>query len=610
MSSNTQQNLGSTTALNDTQWAQLNQLTPSLTPAQLGWLSGYLAGLAQTQSADNLPQVNPSAGEAQRPEKFITILYGSQTGNAKALAQGYKAKLDAANIPAKLVNMADYKVKQLKNETHIVAIVSTHGEGDAPDDAVELHDFLSSKKAPKLANLSFSVLGLGDSSYEFFCQTAKDFDKKLAELGATRLVDRVDCDVDYDEASDIWAKQVLDKVQDELKAKGHSHVVAMPHLGKPTLSVATTQYSKKNPFTASLLESQKITGRDSVKDIRHVEISLEESGIQYRPGDALGVWFKNDPSMVDELLTLLAIDATAQVTVSGDVLSVREALIEKRELTQSYPSFATAYGQIANNPELNALIEDKAGLRAFLGERQIIDIVRQYPVKTDAQSLVDMLRGMTPRLYSIASSQDEVEDEVHLTVALVEYDAHGQVHQGGASSYLTKRLEEGGEIQVFVEKNDNFRLPESNDTPVIMVGPGTGIAPFRAFMQEREVQEAAGKNWLFFGNPNFTQDFLYQTEWQRFVKDGVLNKVSLAFSRDQEDKIYVQHRLLEQGAEVFEWLEQGAHFYVCGDANHMAKDVHAALVEIVQKHGAKSAQAAEEYLTALRRAKRYQKDVY
>ena len=610
MSSNTQQNLGSTTALNDTQWAQLNQLTPSLTPAQLGWLSGYLAGLAQTQSADNLPQVNPSAGEAQRPEKFITILYGSQTGNAKALAQGYKAKLDAANIPAKLVNMADYKVKQLKNETHIVAIVSTHGEGDAPDDAVELHDFLSSKKAPKLANLSFSVLGLGDSSYEFFCQTAKDFDKKLAELGATRLVDRVDCDVDYDEASDIWAKQVLDKVQDELKAKGHSHVVAMPHLGKPTLSVATTQYSKKNPFTASLLESQKITGRDSVKDIRHVEISLEESGIQYRPGDALGVWFKNDPSMVDELLTLLAIDATAQVTVSGDVLSVREALIEKRELTQSYPSFATAYGQIANNPELNALIEDKAGLRAFLGERQIIDIVRQYPVKTDAQSLVDMLRGMTPRLYSIASSQDEVEDEVHLTVALVEYDAHGQVHQGGASSYLTKRLEEGGEIQVFVEKNDNFRLPESNDTPVIMVGPGTGIAPFRAFMQEREVQEAAGKNWLFFGNLNFTQDFLYQTEWQRFVKDGVLNKVSLAFSRDQEDKIYVQHRLLEQGAEVFEWLEQGAHFYVCGDANHMAKDVHAALLEIVQKHGAKSAQAAEEYLTALRRAKRYQKDVY
>ncbi|WP_339770965.1 assimilatory sulfite reductase (NADPH) flavoprotein subunit [uncultured Paraglaciecola sp.] len=610
MSSNTQQNLGSTTALSDTQWAQLNQLTPSLTPAQLGWLSGYLAGLAQTQSADNLPQVNPLAGEAEGAEKFITILYGSQTGNAKALAQGYKAKLDAANIPAKLVNMADYKVKQLKNETHIVAIVSTHGEGDAPDDAVELHDFLSSKKAPKLANLSFSVLGLGDSSYEFFCQTAKDFDKKLAELGAKRLVDRVDCDVDYDEASDTWAQQVLDKVQDELKAKSHSHVVAMPHVGKPTLSVATTQYSKKNPFTASLLESQKITGRDSIKDIRHVEISLEDSGIQYRPGDALGVWFKNDPSMVDELLTLLAIDATAPVIVSDDTLSIREALIEKRELTQSYPSFATAYGQLANNPELNALIEDKAGLRAFLGERQIIDIVRQYPAKTDAQSLVDMLRGMTPRLYSIASSQDEVEDEVHLTVALVEYDAHGQVHQGGASSYLTKRLQEGGEIQVFVEKNDNFRLPESSDTPVIMVGPGTGIAPFRAFMQEREVQEAAGKNWLFFGNPNFTQDFLYQTEWQRFVKDGVLNKVSLAFSRDQEDKIYVQHRLLEQGAEVFEWLEQGAHFYVCGDANHMAKDVHAALLEIVQKHGAKSAQAAEEYLTALRRAKRYQKDVY
>ena len=602
MSSNTQKNLGSTTALSDTQWAQLNQLTPSLTPAQLGWLSGYLAGLAQTQVTATLPQANGPAAEASSPEKFITLLYGSQTGNAKALAQGYKAKLDAAGIAAKLVNMADYKVKQLKNESHIVVIVSTHGEGDAPDDAVELHDFLASKKAPKLPNLKFSVLGLGDSSYEFFCQTAKDFDKKLAELGATRIVNRVDCDVDYDEASATWAQQVLDKVQDELKAKSNSHVVAMPHIGKPTLSVAAAQYSKKNPFTASLLASQKITGRDSVKDIRHVEISLEESGIQYRPGDALGVWFKNDPSMVDELLALLEIDGASEVSVAGDTLSAREALIEKRELTQSYPSFASAYAQLANNPELNALIEDKAGLRAFLGERQIIDVVRQYPVKTDAQSLI--------RLSSIASSQNEVEDEVHLTVALVEYDAHGHAHQGGASSYLTKRLEEGAEIQVFVEKNDNFRLPESPETPVIMVGPGTGIAPFRAFMQEREAQETDGKNWLFFGNPNFTQDFLYQTEWQRFVKDGVLDKVSLAFSRDQEDKIYVQHRLLEQGAEVFEWLEQGAHFYVCGDANHMAKDVHAALVEIVQKHGAKSAEAAEEYLTALRRAKRYQKDVY
>jgi len=610
MSSNTQQNLGSTTALSDTQWAQLNQLTPSLTPSQLGWLSGYLAGLAQTQVGATIPQANPVVGDAAGADKFITILYGSQTGNAKALAQGYKAKLDSAGIAAKLVNMADYKAKQLKNESHVVVIVSTHGEGDAPDDAIELHDFLSSKKAPKLPNLSFSVLGLGDSSYEFFCQTAKDFDKKLNELGAKRIADRVDCDVDYDDAAEAWGDQVLNKVQDELKAKGNSHVVAMPHIGKPSLSVATAQYSKKNPFTASLLESQKVTGRDSVKDIRHIEISLEDSGIQYRPGDALGVWFKNDPSMVDELLDLLSVEGEADVTISGETFALRDVLIEKRELTQSYPSFTTAYAEIANNPELNALLEDKAGLRAFLGERQIIDIVRQYPAKADPQALVDMLRGMTPRLYSIASSQAEVEDEVHLTVALVEYDAHGQIHQGGASSYLAQRLEEGGEVQVFVEKNDNFRLPESSDTPVIMVGPGTGIAPFRAFMQEREAQEAEGKNWLFFGNPNYTQDFLYQTEWQRFVKDGVLSKVSLAFSRDQEDKIYVQHRLLEQGAEVFAWLEQGAHFYVCGDANHMAKDVHAALVEIVQKHGAKSAEAAEEYLTALRRAKRYQKDVY
>lgn len=608
MSSNSNQAIGLNSALSEAQWTQVNHLAGTLNSAQINWLSGYLAGIAQSQNGS--VALAPGHVEAVSSEKFITILYGSQTGNAKALAQAYKAKLDAGHIAAKLVNMADYKVKQLKNETHLVAIVSTHGEGEAPDDAIELHDFIASRKAPKLTQLKFSVLGLGDSSYEFFCQTAKDFDHKLAELGATRIVERMDCDVDYDLTAESWAQAVTAKIQDELKAKVGSQVVPMPIGGKPLLSVASSQYSKKNPFLASLLESQKITGRDSVKDIRHVEISLDGSGIQYRPGDALGVWFKNDPPMVDDLLALLTIEGEEQITLAGKTLSVREALISKLELTQSYPTFANAYAQATANPELSTLVTDKAALRVYLAERQIIDIVRQFPNTLSAQTLVDMLRGMTPRLYSIASSQDEVEDEVHLTVALVEYDAHGEKHQGGASSYLTKRLQEGGDIEVFVEKNDNFRLPEDPQTPMIMVGPGTGVAPFRAFMQQREADQASGKNWLFFGNPNFTQDFLYQTEWQRFVKDGVVDKVSLAFSRDQEDKIYVQHRLLEHGAEIYQWLESGAHFYVCGDANHMAKDVHAALVSIVQRHGAKSVEAAEEYLTTLRRAKRYQKDVY
>jgi sulfite reductase (NADPH) flavoprotein alpha-component len=602
MSSVINQATGLAAGLNENQWSQINQATAALNPQQLTWLSGYLAGLAQSGQPAVLPQLD------NIPAKFLTILYGSQTGNAKSVAQEYKAKLDAINIPAKIVSMADYKQKQLKTESHVVIIVSTHGIGEAPDDAVALHSFLAGKKAPKLNDLNFAVLGLGDTSYEFFCQTAKDFDKRLQDLGATRITDRVDCDVDYDADVSAWFDTVTHQVKDELIAKSSQSVI--PSLDVHPRAVVASQYTKKAPYTATLLESQKLTGRDSVKDIRHIEISLEDSGIQYRPGDALGVWFKNDIRLVDELITALGLQRDDSINWSGDDYSLHDVLVNKLELTQSYPAFATKYAEYANNVELNALLDDKSVLRGYLAQRQIIDIVRQYPAKVTAQQFVDTLRIMTPRLYSIASSQAEVEDEVHLTVALVEYDAHGHVHQGGASSFLSTRLDEGGEVNVFVERNDNFRLPDDGNTPIIMIGPGTGIAPFRAFMQQREVEESSGENWLFFGNPNYTQDFLYQTEWQRFVKDGVLNKISLAFSRDQEQKVYVQHRMLEQGAELYQWLEQGAHLYVCGDANHMAKDVQDALVQIVIEHGAKSEEQAEQYVSDLRRAKRYQKDVY
>ncbi|MFT6895762.1 MAG: sulfite reductase (NADPH) flavoprotein alpha-component [Paraglaciecola sp.] len=604
MSTNTHQNVSLNSALSEVQWAQVNQLAGSLNSAQMNWLSGYLAGVVQGQSGSFItPQTEVAAS------KTLTILYGSQTGNARTVAKEYKQKVEAAGIKTKLVNMADFKSKQLKNETHLVIIISTHGEGDAPDDAVELHEFLVSKKVPKLDHLNYAVLGLGDSSYEFFCQTAKDFDRRLAAAGAKPITERVDCDVDYDSAVELWSQQVITKVQDELTIPV-STGANLAADGKSALALVNHQYSKKEPFKASLLQSQKITGRDSAKDIRHIEISLEGSGIQYQPGDALGIWFNNDVAMVTELLSLLSIDKDESIDLAGQAMTIFDALLEKLELTQSYPTFISAYNDIADNAELAEKLADKAILRVYLSERQIIDVVREYPIKMSAQQLANALRGMTPRLYSIASSQAEVEDEVHLTVALVEYDAHGFPHQGGASGYLAQRLDEGGEVKVFVEKNNNFRLPEDPNSAVIMIGPGTGIAPFRAFMQQREVDEAQGNNWLFFGNPSYTQDFLYQVEWQRFVKDGVLDKVSLAFSRDQEEKIYVQHRLLEQGVEVFQWLEEGAYVYVCGDAEHMAKDVHEALVAIVQQHGGKNQQEAESYLSELRRAKRYQKDVY
>ena len=589
--------------------SQLNQITQAiagLNANQLTWMSGYMAGMAALQDPTLAAPQQISAVAAAEPVGNLTIIYGSQTGNAKGIAVAYQAKASAAGIPAKVVSMADYKPRQIKNETHIAIVVSTHGEGEAPDDAVELHEFLGSKKAPKLPNLKYAVLGLGDTSYEFFCQTAKDFDTRLATLGATAVVERVDCDVDYDSAAAKWQDDILAKIKDDLTAKTTQVPVAA---AANTASVASI-YSKKNPFSGTLLASQKITGRDSVKDIRHIEISLEDSGIQYQAGDALGVYFLNDADMVTRVIAAYGLDADASVTIGEHTLSLGHALTEKCELTLSYPTFVKALADTTNDPGLVALLADKTALREYLVPRQIVDIAIDYPFAITAQQLVDACRPLTARLYSIASSQSEVEDEVHLTVALVEYDAHGFTHQGGASGFLSTRLEEGAAVKVYVERNDNFRLPADPNTPVIMVGPGTGIAPFRAFMQERDAQDAQGNNWLFFGNPNFTQDFLYQTEWQGYVKSGLLSKVSLAFSRDQAEKVYVQHRLVEQGAEVYKWLEQGAHFYVCGDANHMAKDVEQALLDIYQTHGKQTADEAKKSLLALRKAKRYQKDVY
>ncbi|MDO6692144.1 assimilatory sulfite reductase (NADPH) flavoprotein subunit [Aliiglaciecola sp. 3_MG-2023] len=607
MSSKNNQALVPTAVINESQWQQINSAIAPLNNDQLTWMSGYLAGLAHQQSAG---QVVAPAASASVVEKQLTILFGSQTGNAKGVAQEFKEKAQHAGLKVNLHSMADYKAKQLKNETHLLIVVSTHGEGDAPDDAVELHEFVASKKAPKLPELNFAVVGLGDSSYEFFCQTAKDFDARLEALGGKRITPRLDCDVDYETVTNAFFDQIAIQLKEEFAASQAPVEPVAGTVSGTSVNTAKSEYSKKNPFTATLLESQKITGRDSIKDIRHIEISLEDSGIQYQPGDALGIWFTNNEALVSELLNLVGVDENESVEVGKDALSIKQALIEKFELTLSYPTFVKSYLESAPNEKLQALFDDKAKLREYLADKQIVDIVADFPANITAEQLARALRPITPRLYSIASSQTEVDDEVHLTVAMVEYDVNGNVRHGSASNFLGKRLEEGQELKVFVEHNNNFRLPESPETPVIMVGPGTGIAPFRAFMQQRAEEEAEGKNWLFFGNPSFTQDFLYQTEWQRFVKDGVVDKVSLAFSRDQEQKIYVQHRILENGAELFDWLEQGAHFYVCGDATHMAKDVHDALLTVVQEHGGKSEADAETYLTEMRRAKRYQKDVY
>ncbi len=610
MSVNSNQNGAPGAVLNEQQWNAITQAIAGLNRDQLTWVSGYVAGMAAAQGGAVAPAAAAApvaAGAANAPT--LTILVGSQTGNANGVAKAFQAQAEAAGYTSKLISMADYKPRSIKGETHVAVFVSTHGEGDAPDDAIEFHEFLGGKKAPKLDGLKYAVLGLGDSSYEFFCQTGKDFDERLGKLGGKAIVPRLDCDVDYEESAKAWSEQLIAALKDDF-ASAAAHDVVTVQTGVAATAGAEQVYTKKSPFKATLLDAQKITGRDSVKDIRHIEISLEDSGIQYRAGDALGIWFKNSGELVAEFLELTGLSGSEEVKVGDATVSLSEALTSKLELTLSYPTFVKAYQEATGSEGLAALMEDKAQLRTYLSERQLIDIVREHPAKIDAQAFADAFRPLTPRLYSIASSQDEVEEEVHLTVAHVDYEAFGKRHQGGASGFLCERLEEGAEVEVYIEKNDHFRLPENGDTPVIMVGPGTGIAPFRAFMQERDAQGAEGKNWLFFGNPNFTQDFLYQVEWQGYVKSGLVDKITLAFSRDQKEKIYVQHRLTENGKEVWEWLEAGAHFYVCGDATHMAKDVEAALVSIIQEHGGKSEEDAKAYIVALRKAKRYQKDVY
>ncbi|RKJ87624.1 assimilatory sulfite reductase (NADPH) flavoprotein subunit [Aeromonas veronii] len=583
--------------LSDEQQRQLGQVLSTLNTQQLAWVSGYLYGLSQSGQQS----VAASAAVAA-PSGSLTILYGSQTGNAKGVATAIKAQAEARGLPVTLASMADYKPKQLKKESHLLVVVSTYGEGEPPESAVDLFEQLKKGKIGKLDGLRFAVLGLGDSSYEFFCQTGKDFDDFLAKAGAERIYELASLDVDYQDAAKSWGEQALNAIATTLSTGAASSVASAVQQ-----AVGHSQYSKENPFPARLSVNQKITGRDSTKDIRHIEINLADSGLTYQPGDALGVWFDNDAELVGEVLALTGLSGD-ESTAHG---TLRAALTSHFELTRLHGGFITGLADISDNAALKDLAGDKAQVNALVASAQVVDVLKRFPTALTAEQLIGLLRPLTPRLYSIASAQSEVEEEVHLTVGVVRYPQEdGTVRSGAASSYLADRLIEDGEVRVFVEHNDNFRLPQNPDTPVIMVGPGTGIAPFRAFMQEREAQGAEGKNWLFFGNPHFTQDFLYQVEWQRYVKSGLLSKISLAFSRDQANKIYVQDRLREAGLELYQWLEAGAHFYVCGDANKMAKDVQEALLDVIAEHGHKSREEAEEYLSELRRAKRYQRDVY
>lgn len=587
--------------LNDQQISQLQQAISELTPTQMAWASGYFWGLSQQQGEPS----SLTSSASNKVSTQLTIIYASQTGNAKSLAHQIAEQASTLNIAARVVDAADYKGKQLAKETHVLIVASTNGEGEAPDNAIELHEFLQSKKAPKLPNLKYGVIALGDSSYEFFCQTGKDFDHYLSKLGASAFLERVDCDVDYEDAANAFIEKAFQRLEDDFKSQaGESAPLVASHRS------TASKYSKQNPYAAQLLTNQKITGRDSDKDVRHIEIDLEGSGLTYQPGDSLGIWYQNASSLVKEILALVGLSGVESVNVDGESVSIHQALIDHYEITAANPQFVEKYAQLSNSKKLKALVDDKSALRQYANTTQIIDVIKEEKTDLTAEQLIDALRKLTPRLYSIASSQSEVEDEVHLTLGVVSYRVDDEVRYGGASGFLAHRLEEGEIVKVFVEHNNQFKLPQDDNANLIMIGPGTGIAPFRSFIQEREVRDASGENWLFFGDRTFTQDFLYQTEWQKYLKDGVLNRLDVAFSRDQAEKVYVQHKLLEHAQTLWQWLESGAYIYVCGDAEHMAKDVHQTFVEIVQTQGSLSQEEAQEYMNELRRNKRYQKDVY
>ncbi|HGF9762701.1 TPA: NADPH-dependent assimilatory sulfite reductase flavoprotein subunit [Klebsiella michiganensis] len=587
--------------LSPEQMARLQAATTDFTPTQLAWVSGYFWGVLNQQPG---AAVVAPAQAAEVPS--ITLISASQTGNARRVAEALRDDLQAAQLNVKLVNAGDYKFKQIASEKLLVVVTSTQGEGEPPEEAVALHKFLFSKKAPKLTDTAFAVFGLGDTSYEFFCQSGKDFDNKLAELGGERLLDRVDADVEYQAAAAEWRARVVEALKARAPAAVPSQLIASGSVNE----IHTSPYTKEAPLTATLAVNQKITGRDSEKDVRHIEIDLGDSGLRYQPGDALGVWYQNDPALVKELVELLWLTGEEPVTVDGKTLPLAEALEWHFELTVNTGNIVENYATLTRSESLLPLVGDKAQLQHYAATTPIVDMVRFSPAQLDAQALVDLLRPLTPRLYSIASSQAEVESEVHVTVGVVRYDIEGRARAGGASSFLADRVEEDGEVRIFIEHNDNFRLPANPQTPVIMIGPGTGIAPFRAFMQQRAAEGAEGKNWLFFGNPHFTEDFLYQVEWQSYVKEGVLSRIDLAWSRDQQQKVYVQDNLREQGAELWRWINDGAHIYVCGDANRMAKDVEQTLLEVIAEYGAMDAEAADEFLSELRVERRYQRDVY
>ncbi len=573
----------------------LESLLAGLDPVQRGWLSGFLAASGAPAPVSAAPV---SAGK-------LTVLYGTESGNSEELADRTVKEAKKRGFKAVMKNMADIRPADLAKAGNLLVIVSTWGDGDAPETAVSFHkDFMTSDVT--MEGVRFSVCALGDTAYEKFCQIGKEFDARLEALGAVRIADRQDCDVDYEDGYATWLKNSL--------------AALAPAFAEPVVSfvsvVATpaVEYGKKNPFPAETIDSVILNGEGTAKETLHLEFSLEGSGLTYEPGDALAVVPVNAPDVVKSIIQASKLTGNEEVEVknAGRKL-LADALREDYDITALSRAVLTKLAEAADSASLRELLAEdaKEQLKEYNNGREIIDAILDFaPNGLSAEALAGIFRKLPVRLYSIASSPLAHENEVHLTVAAVRYNAHDRERKGVCSTYLADLVKPGDPVQMFVQPNKNFRLPADGATPVIMVGPGTGVAPFRAFVEHRAALGNTGKNWLFFGDQHYTYDFLYQLEWQDHLKEGALTRLDVAFSRDQPEKVYVQDRMIAQSGELYKWLEEGAHFYVCGDALRMAHDVHEALISVVEFQAGISREAAEEYVENLKKSKRYQRDVY
>lgn len=566
--------------------------------SQRAWLSGFFAGM-HTQ------MIQSAGANNQADTRSITILYGTQTGNAESVAHDAANVAKAHGLKPIVKGMDEIDVTALSAIDTLLIITSTYGEGEMPDNAQMLWEAVSSDSAPKLPNLKFSVLALGDTSYDLFCQAGINWDNRLAELGATRLAPRVDCDVDFETPAQAWIAEVVPQV-----SGGGS---TSSFIDASDKAEEKPQYNRKNPFPAKMSVNRLVTATSSSKETRHYEISIAGSDLSYEAGDALCIVPTNCPELVTDIIKAIGCKGDEIEPVNGELMPLHEALRTQFEIKLPSKELFQEIANRSGDQELNSLLVsgDKEKLGSYLWGRDVLDLLLQFPqIEFSAAEFIALLKPLQHRAYSISSSSKMYPDSVHLTVASVRYQSHGRQHKGVCSTFLADLVDDSTEVRCFFTPNKIFRVPENDNLPMIMVGPGTGIAPFRAFLQERQMRQADGKNWLFFGDRNAATDFIYREELEEMQACGLLNRLDLAFSRDQEAKIYVQDKMRENGAELFAWLEQGGYFFVCGDAYHMAKDVDKALHDVIAEHGKLSEQQAVDYVNQLKKDKRYVRDVY